>query len=238
MKPQKETNLLNVFLATTLIVLVIFLIASAIGGYYFQWTWTGFNEYIPQNATTGYQRPKLLWDWLELLIVPIFLAGAALFLNQVEKDRDRVRVEAEKKLAEAKADVEKKLADQKNQSDRELSEQRFSDTILESYLERMSALIFEKNLRDCPPEDPLRDMAKTWTSVTARRLGSQNNQALLAFLQGIELVKLVDYSQDLEHIEPSKVDLRGIDLSFSDFRKVRFAKLFLSNVGCIRSGGG
>ena len=38
----------------------------------YAWPQSGFGEYIePQQ---GYQRGKTLWDWLQLLIVPVVLA--------------------------------------------------------------------------------------------------------------------------------------------------------------------
>src|SRR5207248_969581 len=40
----------------------IFLLVSAVGGYVFNWNWTGF-------------RGNTLWDWLKLLLLPIALAA-------------------------------------------------------------------------------------------------------------------------------------------------------------------
>jgi hypothetical protein len=57
--------------------------------------WTGFQGYI--DASGDIVPPKKLWDWLELLVVPVFLALAAWWLDgsrkrseqAVETDRQR-----------------------------------------------------------------------------------------------------------------------------------------------------
>src|SRR5687768_8250775 len=46
--------------------------------YRHQWTWTGF---------VGAD-PKFLWEWLELLIIPIALGGGALWFNQQARRRE------------------------------------------------------------------------------------------------------------------------------------------------------
>lgn len=47
---------------------------------------------------------KTLWDWLQLLIVPLVLALGAFWLNQIQKDRDQ-------KAAEQRAQAERAIAD-------------------------------------------------------------------------------------------------------------------------------
>ena len=37
---------------------------------------------------TGFE-VKTLWDWMELLIIPLFLAGGAFFLNRSERNNER-----------------------------------------------------------------------------------------------------------------------------------------------------
>jgi hypothetical protein len=55
----KSTNIWFIVLA----IIAIFLLLSAVGGYLFHWTWTGF-----QGNT--------LWDWLKLLLLPVALVTA------------------------------------------------------------------------------------------------------------------------------------------------------------------
>ncbi len=47
----------------------------AIGGYLFDWTWTGF----PGNT---------LWDWLKLLLLPVVLTGSTIWFSTRQKQAD------------------------------------------------------------------------------------------------------------------------------------------------------
>jgi hypothetical protein len=76
--------------------LIIALAAGIITGYGLPWT--GFQGYV--DSTGARIPPKKLWDWLELLVVPAFLAIAVWWLDgsrkrseqAVETDRQRERV--------------------------------------------------------------------------------------------------------------------------------------------------
>jgi hypothetical protein len=94
---------LSIFVLVALAVLVI---AAVIGlGYWLRWSWTGFVVIEDKDPASPMRvevvnDPKLLWDWLELLIIPIVLgAGALWFNNQTRKSeqaiaQDRTREEA------------------------------------------------------------------------------------------------------------------------------------------------
>ncbi len=58
---------------TLLVVLVL--------GYIFNWEWTGLGPYIPPSKDSNFQRGKTLWDWLQLLIIPLVLATIAILFN-------------------------------------------------------------------------------------------------------------------------------------------------------------
>jgi len=76
--------------------LIIALAVGIIAGYGL--SWTGFQGYV--DSTGARIPPKKLWDWLELLVVPVFLAVAVWWLDgsrkrseqAVETDRQRERV--------------------------------------------------------------------------------------------------------------------------------------------------
>jgi len=59
-----------------------------IGLFYLGYTsfakWTGFGEYLfplRDKDAPQFQRSKTLWDWLQLLIIPVVLATGALWFN-------------------------------------------------------------------------------------------------------------------------------------------------------------
>src|ERR1044071_5382720 len=69
----------------------ILLIAVTIAGYWFGWQWTGLNAYI--DPTGGYQAGKTLWDWMDLLIVPVVIGAAAYWFRQTEADNQQRQAE-------------------------------------------------------------------------------------------------------------------------------------------------
>jgi hypothetical protein len=59
------------------------------GGYAEGWSWTGLPEQrVPKNPNEEYVRGKTLWDWLSLLIVPLFIAVGGFLLNRAMKERE------------------------------------------------------------------------------------------------------------------------------------------------------
>ena len=78
-------------------------------------TWTGFGSYKPNPKV---ERSKTLWDWLDLLLVPVIVAMGAWFLSKSESDLDRKR-EAE----------------------------RFEHDNLSSYLSLMTSLLLERGIK-------------------------------------------------------------------------------------------
>src|SRR5215469_820321 len=57
-----------------LVAAALVLVALAIGGYVFNWTWTGF-------------KGNTLWDWLHLLILPVVLAAVTIWFTERPKWR-------------------------------------------------------------------------------------------------------------------------------------------------------
>ncbi len=60
-KWRSEWTVLLIFLGVVFIALVV-------GSYVFKWTWTGF-------------KGNTLWDWLKLLLLPVVLTGATVWIN-------------------------------------------------------------------------------------------------------------------------------------------------------------
>ena len=109
------------------LVVVVGLIVSFIGGYFFNWTWTGFGPYTP--PASGLQRGKTLYEWLQLLIIPAALAFGIWWLNRLQQKRDQ------------------QLADQRAQAEREIATDKQREDALQAYIDNMSVLLLEKDLR-------------------------------------------------------------------------------------------
>src|SRR5260370_22785347 len=74
--------------ATVLISLSALLVVLVIlGGYKFNWDWTGFNG----NNKSG----KTLWDWMQLLFIPVVLAVAGFWFNHREGKIEQQGVDAD-----------------------------------------------------------------------------------------------------------------------------------------------
>jgi uncharacterized protein YjbI with pentapeptide repeats len=113
--------------------------------------WTGF-------------RGKTVWDFLQLLIVPLMLVAIGLVFS-LQQDARQQRVE-----------------DQRAQAERELAEQRAQDEALQAYLDQMSQLMLERKLLDAEPGDPVHTLAQARTSTVILRLDAEHNESVTRFL--------------------------------------------------------
>lgn len=145
--------------------------------------WTGFGAYF--NPKGEYIRAKTLWDWLDLLIVPIVLAIGAWFLNKSEKNREII--------------IEKQRAD----LEREIETDRQRQALLESYLDRMTDLLLTHNLRASQKEDEVRSIANARTVAVLQNLDSLRKAQVLIFLQQANLISK----------ENVIINLKGLDFS-------------------------
>jgi uncharacterized protein YjbI with pentapeptide repeats len=196
-------------------------VAFVVVAYRRRWGWTGFSE--PAGEAP---RGKTLWDWLQLLIVPAVLVGAAFALNLAQSSRDQRR-------EDRRAAVERSIA----------LEQRREDA-LAAYLDEMAAL-----LRHGQVARQTLAMSRTLTLSVLRRLDGQRKGFVVQFLAEGGLAKpavaqLGLAKGSLIKLPPSGIDLAGADLrgavvrgtlanvalDGADLRAADFQTAFLSNV--------
>ncbi|HEU5374367.1 MAG TPA: hypothetical protein VFV38_02925 [Ktedonobacteraceae bacterium] len=94
------------WIIVSLMVLLFFACTGLLiwGSYQFGWTRTGFAD--STSPTPQYQCGKTLWDWLQLLIVPVILAaGAGCFPWWSAR--------TERQIAQRRSDQEQQIADQR-----------------------------------------------------------------------------------------------------------------------------
>jgi uncharacterized protein YjbI with pentapeptide repeats len=113
-------------------------------------TWTGFGPY---DENLSGSRSKTLWDWLDLLIVPIFLAVGAWLLSAADKD------------SELKLEI-----DRQNQG------------VLTSFMDNLSKLLLESKLRESKPGTEIRSIARTYALAAFRVLDEKRKAEVLQFL--------------------------------------------------------
>lgn len=154
--------------------------------------WTGFGAFDEDIAGP---RAKTLWDWLEMLIVPVALAIGLYWLNRSQK-------ETELKMAEKARAVE-----------REIAYNRQLQATLEAYYDRMTELLLNHELRESVPNSEVRSIARARTIAVVRSLDGERNRQLFTFLKESKLLEQESPVIDLTRANLSKVDLRGADLS-------------------------
>ncbi len=150
-------------------------IAVIIAGYRFNW---GFST-------------KTLWDWLQLLIIPIVLAiGGYLFNHSTSKSEQAVALANQHEVA------------------------------LQTYIDKMSELLLENKLRDSKPEDEVRKIARSRTLTVLHSLDQIRKRSVLQFLYESDLINkdmggcIVSLDgANLKGINLSSITLCGADLS-------------------------
>src|SRR5260221_4765229 len=85
--------------ATVFISLSALLVLLVLLGYIFNWGWAGLGTYIPPTKNSNFQRGKTLWDWMQLLFIPVALAVAGFWFNHRERDIEQQRVEADREIS-------------------------------------------------------------------------------------------------------------------------------------------
>jgi uncharacterized protein YjbI with pentapeptide repeats len=164
--------------------------------------WTGFDGYT--KSSSNIERAKTLWDWMNLLIVPLVLAIGAWYLNKTEKN------------------VEQKIAQDRLQEER-----------LQKYFDQMTSLLLNNQLRQSNQDSEARSIARSITLATARGLDSERKKILIKFIyesQLIDLVGVVDLSGiDLSNTNLEHVKLRLSCLPHANFSNSNLAKASFSN---------
>ncbi len=173
---EKQKKWRVLWIAFLVVVLVGFMI-TVIGGYAFSWAWTGFGD-------------NKLWEWLNLLILPVTLALGA---NLVSMQQNR------RGLQESQA---------QHQTDLQIAEDTRQEETLDAYIDQVMQLLLEKNLRASEPRSDIREVARIHTLTVLRRLNTSRQRILLQFLDEAGLI-----NQDNPLINLSEIDLSGIQLS-------------------------
>jgi uncharacterized protein YjbI with pentapeptide repeats len=156
---------------------------------------TGLTAYI--DPTGDYHPAKTLWDWMELLIIPVVLAGGGLLYSWRER-------KAEREEAQQRAKREREIADDRNR-----------ETTLQNYLDKMTELLLEHDLRT---SESAQAIARARTLTALRSLDAGRKGILLRFLQESDLIKT----------EKPVVSLKGADLFEADLQRANLFQTDLS----------
>ena len=184
----------------------------------YAWPQSGFGEYIePQQ---GYQRGKTLWDWLQLLIVPVVLALAAIWFNRSEK-RNEITA------ADKRASLDRELAEKRAQTEREVAQDNLREFALQGYFDRMSELLLHENIRE-PEESKVRAVARSRTLAIVRRLDGHRKGSLVQFLMESALINREAPVISLRFADLREVNLGGANLGGADLSMTALGEADLS----------
>ena len=161
------------------------------------WRWTKFGE-------------KSGWDWLQLLIVPVLVGLLAVILTAWFNNQQGER--------------QQRLETQRAEAERKLAEQRAQDETLQAYLDQMSGLLLENDLRTSDEGSEVRTLARARTLTVLGTLDDPSRKdAIILFLGEAGLIQGEDKSAPT--IPLRGADLRGIDL-WSNCTALRGADLY------------
>ena len=161
--------------------------------------WTGFGP-TPTNGSV--QPSKTLWEWLSLLIVPTMLATGAFWLSQLQKQHEDRIQQAEKKREETAAI------------------QRAQDEALRAYLDQMSDLMVDKEMRKKPENPDLRRLAQARTLAILLGLDQDRKRRPLKLIYELSLIMKKEPILNLKNAGLDTADLSEITLHDACLREV------------------
>lgn len=161
--------------------------------------WTGFGEYpIIENVAPK----KKLWDWMDLLIVPILIAITVWWLGWLD-NQNQIKIDNEKAQRES----------------------------LNEFFKTISFYLLDKNLRNSKIESEIRSLARSRTIEFISRADSKRKGAILQFLFESALINsdpVINLNgvrfdnSDFKFLSLKGVKLAGIYFKNCDFSNSNF----------------
>jgi hypothetical protein len=105
-----------------------------------------------------------VWDWLSLLITPVAIGMATIAFTIQQGQRGLAESERQRQFTLQIADI------------------RQQENALEAYLDHISHLLLETDLKQSPPGSAVREVAHARTLATLQRVGPGHKGVILRFL--------------------------------------------------------
>ena len=125
---------------------------------------------------------KTVWDWLQLLIVPIMLSLITVAFTWQQNARQQ-------QIEDHRTQQAQKIENQRAEAERALQEQRAQQATLQAYLDQMGTLLLDRDLRNASEDSDVRRLARARTLVVLDALGSDRLDRALRFLEETELIQ-------------------------------------------------
>ena len=213
-REARRRRVATVLLAVLAVLLAAVLIAL---------TTAGFGPY---DETARVARPPTLWEWLDLLIVPLAVAAGAALISTVQKRTEldiaeKARQE-DRRNAEKAREKDREIAQQARDSEQQIAIDRLHQASLEGYYDRMTELLLTHKLRESEAAETKaeakaekRSLARARTVAVARGLDGERKGQMLAFLWTSKLIAKGNPVIDLDKVDFSKADLGLADLEWA-----------------------
>jgi uncharacterized protein YjbI with pentapeptide repeats len=180
-----------------LVAVVVFVVLAYVRG----WSWTGFTE--PRAGDDHVRdRRRTLWDWLQLLVVPLVIALVAFLLSDAQSRRQDAR--------------ERRDANRQRALERSASVDDAREGALRAYVEQMSDLLLTRDLAHSRSASA-RQVARTNTLTVLRRLDGPRKGLVLGFLEDAGLLIYPE-----PRVRLDSADLRGAVVRNSSFLNADF----------------
>ena len=182
---------------------IVLVVALVLWLYNFEWT--GFNQVAVPNDP-NYQPAKTLWSWLELLIIPAFLAGGVVWFNEQARRRQ-----------------------QANERD------RFREEALQKYFDDITKLLLDSKTEPQEWTKSQRSVVRLRTVTVLKRLDRKRIQEAMSFLYKSNLLSdnSIFYEANLSETDFSEVDLSLINLQGVNFTAANLSEADLSGADMI-----
>lgn len=208
MEPKMKTRLLH-YLQTTVVVLLFTAALTGIVIQGYSASWTGFGK-----PAGDLPQAKTLWNWMELLLLPLFLGSGFFLMYRLQRETARWRAALDLEIATS-------------------SQQ---ESALQAYVDRMTELLIKEKLSKFSG-DEIRNVARLRTLTLLRGLDSKRKSRVLLFLKESGLIDrevVVDLcGADLRGISVpstnlSRVNLGEANLNEANLRDTQLNKAYLS----------
>lgn len=212
--------------------IVLALAVTIILGYIFNWEWVGVGPYIGPKISDNreFQRSKTVWDWLEILVIPIVLGLGIWWLNKQEREN-------EQDIAEKQRKEDRDIAEKKQAEERNLAKDRQNHNILGTYFDRMTELLLTQRQFLSKEEYPARSIARTRTINVLHQFKEDvaRRRQVLYFLNESRLCSPLPAEAGAQGETDSngyaifrEIDLNGIDFCGDKLQNIDFAYANLS----------
>jgi uncharacterized protein YjbI with pentapeptide repeats len=156
---------------------------------------------------------KFTFDWLNLigvLAIPFVVTFLGLYATQQITQQQAQLSDAANKQ-QHQTDIQ--ISQQQRKADQNLATDQQRETTLQTYLDNMSDLLLNHDLRKSKSGDEVSQVARERTLTTIRRLDADRNRIVFQFLQDAHLIGKHNAVIDLSGADLSNDDLRGVNLS-------------------------